>query len=366
MGVWSSLWHETAKDWAHGRIFDETCEDALITPQSSYVSVLIQRLRLVNSRIAFSRYYGAVQTYGKLSHLSGIPLEFSHVVVPPQLENVDRKTADNFIMAGKRVLGPAPYRGGDLELEIALLSIKSHDMIKPYLDLLAAISTAAGVAFATAATPYIGVLKRGIELLTAPNGAASLEVGVALSLDKPREGTYFAARVDASEESIKAFSVDDQYRLMDSQGHHIVDAPYVVFTITGSPVREDWFAEPDLSQAYTRLVDAIRDQSSLKAVNSYREYFGRVVRLSPDILPGHAEQIVAWVDATIAKAMPASKQVAHQTRYSCQIFQAAVSHLWESPRPRGLCSYTLGRRFVVVRRVVRKPYCHMFATDSQA
>jgi hypothetical protein len=307
VGIWSDLWISESKDWAFSRI-DGWSAGPVIPPKKSYVSVMIRQLHIVNVRVGFSRFYGTVQSYARLPHMSGRPVEFTAVTTPAQLRDVQKKNLDRFILSGQRLLGPVPFMGGDLELEIGLFSVKSQDMLKPYLDLLDELSKAAGVSVFSVAAPYIAPLKRGVELLTAAEGGATLEIGVSATFDTLREGTYFVARLDSARHDMSKFAVDDNYRLLDELGNPIRDAPYIVFSIDQHHVRGDWFTIPSIANVYAKLSDVIQSsRSNFKLISSHQEHFNRVVRADPDILPDHADEIIDWVSGQVNKTLGAMK-----------------------------------------------------------
>src|SRR5215472_8359497 len=123
MSIWTDLWRTEAKNWAFGCI--GSTEE--IIPQKRYVSVMLQQLRIVNVRVGFSRFYGAVEFYGRLPNLSGKSAEFASVTSPSKLRDINKKDLGNFVFSNQRLLGPVPYIGGDLEIEIGLFTIKSQD-----------------------------------------------------------------------------------------------------------------------------------------------------------------------------------------------------------------------------------------------
>jgi hypothetical protein len=307
VGIWSDLWISESKDWAFSRVGGWSA-GPVIQPKKSYVSVMIRQLHVVHVRIGFNRFYGTVQSYARLPHMSGRPVEFTAMTTPAQLRDVQKKNLDRFVLSGQRLLGPVPFMGGDLELEIGLFSVKSQDMLKPYLDLLDELSKAAGVSVFSVAAPYIAPLKRGVELLTAAEGGATLEIGVTATFDTLREGTYFAARLDSASRDMSKFEVDDNCRLLDERGNPIKDAPYIVFSIDQHSTRDDWFMIPSIASAYAKLNDVVRSpRSSLKLVSSHQERFNGVVMDDPDILPDHADDIISWVSEQLSRKLPAVK-----------------------------------------------------------
>jgi len=268
---------------------------------------MLQQLRIVNVRVGFSRFYGAVEFYGRLPNLSGKSAEFASVTSPSKLRDINKKDLGNFVFSNQRLLGPVPYIGGDLEIEIGLFTIKSQDLLMPYLELLGELSNAAGLAFFSVATPYISAIKKGAAALMHPEGSSSLQIGVSVTFNPPQAGTYFAVRVSSAEYDVTKFGVDDNGYLLDEQGHRFTGVPYLIFSVDQSAVRDDWYQIPAISAAYNQLIDAIRKQKAFKEVDSYLGHFRRVVLTDPDILSGHGPQIVDWAEAKVATALGAIK-----------------------------------------------------------
>jgi hypothetical protein len=307
VGIWTDLWRTEAKNWAFGRIGSEKA----ILPHKRYLSVMLRQLRIVNARVGFNRFYGAVEFYGRLPHMSGTPAEFASVTSPSKLRDIHRRDLGNFVFSNQRLLGPVPYVGGDLEIEIGLFTIKSQDLLMPYLELLSELSDAAGLAFCSVAAPYISAIKNGTVALMRPEGSSALEIGASVTFNPAQEGVYFAARIDSTDHDLSKFGIDDNNRLLDEQGHSLARVPYLIFSVTQSAVRDDWYHIPAIAGAYNKLAGAVREQKSYKEVASYFEHFRRIVLTDPDILSGHAPQIVAWTESKLAAAQGATKTSRH-------------------------------------------------------
>jgi hypothetical protein len=303
MGIWEDLWRAEAENWAFGHIATTT----EVTPHRMYISIMLRQLRVVNARVGFSRFYGAVEFYGRLPNLSGSSAEFASVTSPSKLRNVSKKDLGNFAFGNQRLLGPVPYVGGDLELEIGLFAIKSQDLLMPYLELLGELSNIVGSAFISVATPYISAIKNGASALMNPVGNASLEIGTSVTFNPVRAGTYFAARINSDDYNLPKFRVDDSLYLIDDQGKRITSAPYLVFSVDESPVRDDWHQIPTISASYNQLMEAVRKQKSFKEISSYVEHFRRVVLTDPNILSEHGQQIIAWAEEKLALTQGAMK-----------------------------------------------------------
>jgi len=229
------------------------------------------------------------------------------VTSPKKLRNIAKKDLGNFALGSQRLLGPVPYVGGDLEIEIGLFTIKSQDLLMPYLELLGELSSSAALPYLSVAAPYVSVIKKGAAALIRPEGSSSLEIGLATTFNPAQEGTYFAARINSADRDASKFTIDGNDYLLDEQGRRLTDVPYLIFSISQSDVRDDWYQIPAISAAYNKLINAVREQKAYKEVSSYFEHFRRVVLTDPDILSGHGPQIVAWAEAKVTAAQGATK-----------------------------------------------------------
>jgi hypothetical protein len=93
---------------------------------------------------------------------ASVPQELRLVVGPGQTENLGA-ALDRIVNLNYPLLGPIPYRGGDLELLIALVAIKATDYGDQLLDVLGTLSQLTGTGELKAALPFLQPLKRGIE-----------------------------------------------------------------------------------------------------------------------------------------------------------------------------------------------------------
>ncbi len=170
--------------WSFSRL--ETGEPAAqraFTPETAYMSVVLRSLRIPYSRRGFSRFYGTVSSRCSLVHRGGARVEFFVVTTPPDIQGVDDANANRLVTVNKRLAGPVPYRGGDVELQLALLSVKASDLAAPYLEVLENFALVAGVSFVGPALKLAGPLRRGLDLLVGADAPAVLELGLVYFLN---------------------------------------------------------------------------------------------------------------------------------------------------------------------------------------
>jgi len=307
MGIWSSIWKTQAKDWTYAKIpankTPEGLQHANVSADDGYVNIWLQSFRITNVRKGLKKFYGTVNSFISLPILDeesgGKKAEFQVTTTPGQLKNIDAENVDRILVLNQRLLGPIPYRGGDLEVEIGLFSIKEADLAGPFLSILDSLSKAAGVSFVSAAMPFAGPLKDGINLLSGASSDSILEIGLS-TVYSPCETGYFAVmRAQQNQVDTSKFRIDNDHRLVDdNDGQPVKDYPYLVFRVEASKLRDDWFLIPDVAKAYKVLREEVR-RGVLSKINDAFAAFRRTALSSPDLLLADAQRLVAKVDGEV-------------------------------------------------------------------
>ncbi len=307
MGWWSSIFTTRVKDWTYSPLEPQQVPGNVsrerVAPDTCYLSVFLQSLRVVDVRRGLTRFYGAVHSHISLPHLSGKTAEFNVLTTPSKLKDVDAKRVDQVIQIGQRLLGPVPYRGGDLEMEVGLFSIKSADLAAPFLSVLEKMSSLAGVSYINAALPFAEPLKEGINLLTGGEDDSVLEIGVAVNNPSPETGYYLVMRAPKGTINVNDIRVDgSDYRLVDRNAQPFGDYPYMILQVVASRTRDDWFKIPELSKPYQALKDDVR-KGDYGATKESLVAFKRTVLTCDDLLAVDARNLVTKVETEVRAVM---------------------------------------------------------------
>lgn len=201
-----------------------------------------------------------------------------------------------------RLFGPVPYRGGDLDLELGLFSVRAGDLVGPFVDLLESLSGAAGVAFVAAARPFVEPVRRGFDLLMGAEGEATLEIGLATTFSRPQTGYFVIMRRDSADVDLSAITVSQDYRLIGAGGQVIDAFPYAVIAVEASTRRDDWFQVPALASAYATLREDVA-KGRLEVVKESLAVFKRTTLTSPDLLSQDAVRLVETVGQEIDRTL---------------------------------------------------------------
>jgi hypothetical protein len=245
---WKNIKETPAKNWYYSRIpDDQTPKDIDSTPpqaNEAYLDIHMKSMCIVNVRNGFSTFYPAIHSFISLDYIGNSKAEFNYVTTPGNLEQLDSAHIDRVININKRLLGPVPYRGGDVELEIGLFSVKSANLAAPFISLLTNMSEIAGVSFIGKVLPFADPISKGVDLLVGNSDNAELEIGLSTHMKQIQTGYYVAMGCDKSKVKEEDLFIDKRdYKLIDKNGNAIREYPYMVISISHSNRKDDWLQE---------------------------------------------------------------------------------------------------------------------------
>lgn len=307
MSFWD-FWKTEAKDYVYGQLDpNQGPAGTTMTPiikDQHYVRVILRRMRIVNTRIGTKKFYAAVHSDVGLWHDSGRLVNFKQFITPPELKDVESNNLDRAIVSNQPLLGPTPYRGNPLQLNLALVSVRSADFAGPFLDVLSGLASAAGVSFINVAQPFLKPLAAGIDLLTGTSGSAVREVQVVTNIDPLKTGVFVTVRASIEELKLGDIRVAPDYALTYANGKLLSNFPYVVCSIESSTGRDDWRGIPEIKGTYDHVVEAVKNDKP-KEYEECFTVFRRVTLLSDDLQFEHAKGLVADVRRRMDELMGA-------------------------------------------------------------
>ncbi len=301
MGWWNLNLIKRAEDWVFSSLKDSQVPEEpkagqVVVEDADYLSMKLRSMRLVNVRVLTTKFYGVGHSFTTLSHRSGKDASFHLVTTPSELRNIDATRLDRVVSSNKTLLGPIPYRGGPVGLELGLFSVKEADLAGPFIDVLESVASQAGVSVISAALPLIEPLKQGIAALTGTGDDTILEIGVSTSFDPPKTGWYVVMRAPKGQVDLSGLHVTpNDFRLVDDRDRPYGDFPYMVFSIAKGQGRSDWFKLPDLTRPYQELKEAVRKRD-YNAAKDLQAAFRAAAQTSDDLLSDDADRIAQIVE----------------------------------------------------------------------
>lgn len=300
--------HEKAKDWVFAPLSPAQTPGSEprepIDPDENYVSVFLRSARIVNVRSGFTRFYGVIHSLMNVPHRSGEDARFAVVTVPTAMRDLDPNRLDRVVQMNHRLLGPIPYVGGDISMEVGLLSVAAGDLAAPYLQILQTLSEKAGVGYINVALPFADVIISGINLLTGGADKSILEIGLSIQEDSPKTGWYVAVRAPKDSFDVKNLKVDpSDNKLLTADGGPLKDYPYLVVEVKKESARNDWFEIPELAEAYSEIQAEFR-KGDVEATQEAITAFRRRALTSNDLLEDDAVRLANRVKERYAEIGP--------------------------------------------------------------
>lgn len=306
MSWWHKIFRARAESWYFAPLAAEhlprPVERRPIEPESGYLNAFLTSMHISDVRVATQTFYGAVTSSFTVATRSGGTAEFVVVTTPEVLKNIDPKHLDRVITVDKRLLGPVPYRGSDLDVELGLFAMPAADLLEPYLDVVESISKISGVNLVTAAAQLVPTVKSALTALLGAADTPRLEIGVSTTFAVPSTGYYCAVRADRDDPALADIGLGPDSRLVHADGKE-VDSPYLVFQLTCTRQRDDWAEIPEVQMAYQEIGDAVRRGDLLWAKEALA-VFGRTAILCPDLLAADGQRLHELVVKEVDLAFP--------------------------------------------------------------
>jgi len=303
------MWSKKAEDWIYGLVPKEnTPQDIAVTTISAneeYLQIYLRSMRIVNVGKGFSSFYAAVHSYISVAHRSGDDAQFRVLTSPNNLKELDAKRLQNVITASVPLLGPIPYRGGKVGLEIGLFSIKSRDLAAPFLSLITDLSKASGVSFINAAAPFLDPIKNGVEMLTGSSDNTQLELGLIDNLTSIQTGYYLTIRAPKDKYKMEDFAIDTDRRLVyKTSGQPVNEFPYMIFQVFTTKTRDDFFKIPEIQKTYKKLQDKVAGVKNYDQVSDLLDLLRIQLLSSNDLIQADGKKIYASIEKEIHELFP--------------------------------------------------------------
>ena len=300
------------------RVMTERTIDFLVTPplevegesaplaplerNTTYLSIIVKSLRLPIVRNKATRYNGLVHAFADIAAAGRGSVQLASATTPTALVGLDPANASRVITIDRTVVGPTPWSGGPLRLQLGLFSVVEQDLAGPFLATLTAISEKAGGALATTAQPLLDVLNTAVGAFASKTGTVQLEIGLDKTFRDPVMAGHYAVVAAPSDQLANAkFTVSGSDGRLLKDGTLYKDRAYVVFTIEGGTEQAAWADIPQVRSAYEQ-VQAAADANDLARVKSTMEAFHRTMLLCTDLTREDAERLYRLVQERMKAA----------------------------------------------------------------
>lgn len=272
-----------------------------IEPDSCYVELYLESLRLARARRFATRFHAVVYSFVTLSREGEERAQLAAVSKPEKLAELDKDSLDHVIIVSKRLMGASPFRGGPLSVELGLFSVKSGNLLTPILDYVTRVSSTAGISFVGTIKPFLPLITEGMDLIADQRQDTELEVGVEVDLTL-NSGCVMAiiglpkGLIDSSKLSLDK----DRKLLLDGK---VLDCGYAVFSIRPTKKKVDYGEIPELKERYAAFQSALRE-GKIKDAQDALAAFRLATIASPDLIPSDADALVEKARQKFKKAFP--------------------------------------------------------------
>ena len=249
----------------------------------------------------FTRYAGVAYAFVSLEREASDPARMASVSRPDRLAELDASSSDRIITVSKQMMGPIAFRGGPIDLQFGLFSIRSADLLTPVLDYVVKVSETAGVTAVNAVKPFLPLISEGMALVSGQIADAALEVGLDVSLTPSRSTLYAIIAAPREEVDPAKLTVDAERRLL-LDGRPMLSG-YALFSLRSGARKHDYARIPELRDRYAAINVAIRRGSPTEVADALAAFRFSALA-SPDLITSDAQRLVDKVQEKIRIAFP--------------------------------------------------------------
>ena len=285
-----------------------------IEADECYIEVYLESFRLELARKWTTTFDPVVYVFAGMARDGLEPAKLAAVSKPAELEGLDPGGLGKVIVAERRLLGPTPWRGGPLDLQLGLFSLKRSDVLTPWLDYVTKVAEKGGASFVGPARPFVDLIGEGLGLLAGQKSECAIEVGLATSM--LLETSRICAIVDVPSGTLdpKKISLDRDQRTLRHDGQPL-NAGYCVFSIRCTKEKSYFGSIPELRAGIAELKRTLKefDGENRKPVEDAYTAYRRETVLSPDLIPADAQRLAAkaktqLVDPILSGSQPISRE----------------------------------------------------------
>jgi len=272
-----------------------------IEPDSCYIELYLESLRLARARVFATRFHGVAYSFVTLAREGEQRAQLTAVSKPEKLAALDRNAIDRVITVSKQMMGPTAFRGGPVSLEFGLFSVKSGNLLTPVLDYVTRVSAAAGISYVGAIKPFVPLITEGMDLIAGQVQDTALEVGVDTDLSLTTGCVSAIMALPKGSVNPEHLSLDrDRTLLLDGKA---LNCGYATFSFRRTLQKSDYGEIPELKQRTDAIQSAInsnKEKEARDALNAFR----LATIASPDLIPSDAHKLVQKVKEKVNEAFP--------------------------------------------------------------
>ena len=273
---------------------------ARIEPSSSYVTCHFRSL-VLDVEISDEVPLVFVLAHLFVKGATGVSEYFS-TIGPDELTvaSHDNETAMVSVQMEKRLLGPIPYNGEEIEIRLGVYSTKGNGFARQLLELLS-LAEVSGVS--SIDSPDAELVEKTMQLII--ESGHEIKTHLCTTLDVPRDqleqGWYLVCDKSVTQSETTKLMVAERDSPSTWEGY-----PYFLLSVESSAVRDDWCALPEIQRAWTDL-QTVFEQGQDDQIQKSLNYFERVVVSSKQLLPSDARRLIEKVTEHVEGYYPGTE-----------------------------------------------------------
>lgn len=285
-----------AGDWVRAEFPIPGAEEKTrIRSHREYVNVHLKYAHLANLRKGLKRFYGVVHSTTRVPRV-GDPdfYEFTKMINPTGLRGQNAKGYNNLIALNQRLIGPVPYRGGEIAIDAGLYSVEAASLLEPYLRLAESLSQTAAGMFSGPAALLAEPLRQAFLGLIGDKGDM-LEIGLVDSFPAPYQCRILVMPPSQNSDA-GPYTVREDGHVLTADNRVVLDRSYLVLDITATEHHGHWSSVPGLSAAYMKIAEVLQQKGHGPEYDEELRRFRFTVESSDDLTASDAAQICKEVE----------------------------------------------------------------------
>ena len=250
-----TVFRERGKHLTWRRLDDDNVTPAApgteICADKSYFIIRLSEVYLARSRTLWRRFYPVVHAWGATE--TG---QEHGLAAPTQLQQVSEAGLDRVITLNARLLGPTPYRGGDVSLVAGLYAVPGDDVAQALVSTVSALTALTGSAIPAGSIAKI--VTDGVDKILGLD-RTTLRLGVCDTFypnNVLRTGFHVGLGAGPSDVDFSRLWLRDRHLVKGPDPYAAKpyeDHDYVVVEVERREVRDDWPGLPGMAELQEKL-----------------------------------------------------------------------------------------------------------------
>lgn len=222
-----------------------------IAVDQAYFIIRLSEVFLARSRTLWRKFYPVVHAWGatEVSQEHGL-------AAPVQLQQVSNAGLDRVVTVNERLIGPTPYRGGDVSLVTGLYAVPGDDAAQALVATVSALTQLVGSA--VPAGNIAKVVTNGVDKLLGLD-KTTLRLGICDTFypgNPLRSGFHVGLGADLAQIDFSRLWLRDGHLMKGPDpfaAQPFEDHNYVMVEVERREVREDWPGLPGMTKLQEQL-----------------------------------------------------------------------------------------------------------------